>query len=147
MMIGRIQKEIDSIIQNPQEGVALIEDYNEGKAIFLMSGPKGTPYEEGIFKIIAVFKEYPFKPPELTFETKIYHPIICKKTGLICPCITAKDWIPTYTIVYLLEWLRNLRINPNIRNGHDREINNQCWREKDEFDLVATEWTRKYAAQ
>ena len=36
-------------------------------------GPKKTPYSDGIFKLKIFFSdEYPMKPPQVTFITKIY---------------------------------------------------------------------------
>ncbi len=40
-------------------------------------GPEDTPYSGGKFFIdIQLTSEYPFKPPKMKFETKIWHPNI-----------------------------------------------------------------------
>ena len=40
-----------------------------------MAGPQGSIYAGGTFRILCNLPEkYPFKPPEIKFETKIYHP-------------------------------------------------------------------------
>ena len=48
-------------------------------------GPPGTPYEGGVFKLeIRIPSKYPFEPPKMRFETKIWHPNISSQTGAIC---------------------------------------------------------------
>ena len=40
-------------------------------------GPKHTFYEDGVFYVdIAFPTDYPYKPPKIKFETKIWHPNI-----------------------------------------------------------------------
>lgn len=44
-------------------------------------GPPGTPYEGGIYKIdIKIPVDYPFRPPEMKFETKVWHPNVSSQT-------------------------------------------------------------------
>lgn len=38
--------------------------------------------------------EYPFKPPKITFKTKIYHPNIDEKGQVCLPIIQADNWKP-----------------------------------------------------
>lgn len=57
--------------------------------------PLMPPYDEGAFKIELIFPtEYPFKPPILTFKTKIYHPNIDEKGQVCLPIINAANWKP-----------------------------------------------------
>ena len=50
-----------------------------------IKGPEGTPYEGGIFQInIDIPRQYPFEPPKMKFDTKIWHPNISSQTGAIC---------------------------------------------------------------
>jgi ubiquitin-protein ligase len=50
-----------------------------------ITGPDGTPYEGGVFKIdIVIPSSYPFEPPKMKFVTKIWHPNISSNTGAIC---------------------------------------------------------------
>ena len=50
-----------------------------------LKGPEGTPYEKGVFFVdIKIPQQYPFEPPKMKFETKIWHPNISSQTGAIC---------------------------------------------------------------
>lgn len=52
-------------------------------------------YNKGAFKIQIDFPaEYPFKPPKITFKTKIYHPNIDEKGQVCLPIISAENWKP-----------------------------------------------------
>lgn len=53
------------------------------------------PYDKGAFRIEITFPaEYPFKPPKITFKTKIYHPNIDEKGQVCLPVISAENWKP-----------------------------------------------------
>ena len=53
------------------------------------------PYNKGAFKIEINFPaEYPFKPPKISFKTKIYHPNIDEKGQVCLPIISAENWKP-----------------------------------------------------
>lgn len=53
------------------------------------------PYDKGAFRIEIIFPtEYPFKPPKITFKTKIYHPNIDEKGQVCLPVISAENWKP-----------------------------------------------------
>jgi ubiquitin-conjugating enzyme E2 L3 len=57
--------------------------------------PEQVPYSKGAFKIeINYPAEYPFKPPKITFKTKIYHPNIDEKGQVCLPIINAENWKP-----------------------------------------------------
>lgn len=46
-----------------------------------ISGPPGTPYEKGQFIVdVKIPPEYPFRPPVMKFDTKVWHPNISSQT-------------------------------------------------------------------
>nr|XP_026692144.1 ubiquitin-conjugating enzyme E2 L5-like isoform X2 [Ciona intestinalis] len=57
--------------------------------------PECVPYNKGAFHIEINFPaEYPFKPPKITFKTKIYHPNIDEKGQICLPIISPENWKP-----------------------------------------------------
>lgn len=54
-----------------------------------------VPFNKGAFKVEINFPaEYPFKPPKVTFKTKIYHPNIDEKGQVCLPIISPEHWKP-----------------------------------------------------
>lgn len=63
--------------------------------IYLILPQDNPPYDKGAFRIEIIFPaEYPFKPPKITFKTKIYHPNIDEKGQVCLPVISAENWKP-----------------------------------------------------
>mmetsp|Transcript_19243 Transcript_19243/g.39228 ORF Transcript_19243/g.39228 Transcript_19243/m.39228 type:complete len:165 (-) Transcript_19243:130-624(-) len=50
-----------------------------------IDGPSGTPYEGGRYEVdVLIPRGYPFEPPKMKFNTKIWHPNVSSQTGAIC---------------------------------------------------------------
>ena len=75
--LGDIQKDSQSqILAQPVGGG---EDLSHMKASF--PGPPDTPYEGGTYVVdIKIPPEYPFRPPVMKFETKLWHPNVSSQT-------------------------------------------------------------------
>lgn len=105
--------------------------------------PDQLPYSLKAFRLRIDFpREYPLKPPTLTFTTKIYHPNI-SEDGLVClPLISKENWKP-YTKTYqVLEALNVLVSRPNLEEPVRLELADlltqnpkMFWKKAEEFTL------------
>eukprot|EP00939_MAST-03C_sp_MAST-3C-sp1_P002799 g2799.t1 len=108
-------------------------------------GPDGSPYEGGIFFLEIHFpKEYPFKPPKVTFKTRIYHCNI-SSAGAICLDILKDQWSPALTMSKVLLSIQSLMTDPNPRDPLEQRIANEYMADRRSHDLRARDWTRAYA--
>lgn len=61
-------------------------------------GPGDSPFQGGVFFLNIHFpSDYPFKPPKVSFTTRIYHPNV-NSNGSICLDILNAQWSPALTI-------------------------------------------------
>ena len=81
-----MRKEVVLLKKSPREGVQLsldVEDRLDQLSGAIM-GPPNTPYHGGVFQVkINIPVDFPFSPPEIRFQTKIFHPNV-DPSGNIC---------------------------------------------------------------
>jgi ubiquitin-conjugating enzyme E2 D/E len=76
-------------------------------------GPPDSPYSGGVFFVNIHFPpDYPFKPPKVSFHTKVYHPNV-NSQGSICLDILKDQWSPALTISKVLLSISSLLTDPN----------------------------------
>ena len=119
--IKRILQELAHIVRNPLDGVHVYPVSNRIDFWrIILCGPSGSIYEEGTFLLYAVFTDkYPNAPPEIRFQTPIYH---CNVTadGLIChPQLLRYGYSASLTIRDLLNKVKDLLRVPNPTDAID----------------------------
>lgn len=142
----RIMRELDTLAKDPIEGVTIGQ---VGDDIFhwhaQIQGPPKTVYEGGVYIVDIKFPfDYPLKPPECHFETKIYHPNITKD-GAMCLFILKKGWKPIENIGNVLKIIYSLLQTPDPEDPIDAEVGAQYTKDISAFNQIAIDWTKKYA--
>lgn len=144
----RIMRELEDTRNDENSGVTLKlqDESNIDKLIGTFNGPPDSPYEGGKFVVnIEVPAEYPFKPPKMQFQTRVYHPNISSQTGAICLDILKDRWTPIMTLKSSLISLQALLQSPEPDDPQDAIVAGVYKSNKEEFDRKAREWTKMYA--
>lgn len=104
-------------------------------------GPDNTPYFGGTFLVKFEFpSDYPFNPPKICFQTKIYHPNINRK-GEVC----VGTMTPAYTMSAILDVILDILKNPDSEDPLVAEIGVVLKQNPKIFQDKAQEWTLRYA--
>ena len=121
-----------------------------------MLGPRGTPYEGGLFTILAIFPDdYPIHGPEFKFENKIYHLNVDFKNNLGYICINSINaWRvsgqvpgkPSYTVKQALFDIFCLFYNQGVEGAYDEKMAQLYKNNPQKFNDEAKNWTQKFAS-
>ncbi|KAH6828011.1 ubiquitin-conjugating enzyme19 [Perilla frutescens var. hirtella] len=107
----RLQKELMALMMS--SGDLGVSAFPEGENIFkwtgTIEGGKGTMYEDLSYKLFLRFPlDYPFKPPQVKFETMCFHPNV-DQFGNICLDILQQDkWSSAYDCRTILLSIQSL---------------------------------------
>ena len=112
-----------------------------------IQGPPGTPYEGGTFILDFSFpSRYPFRPPKVTFKTKIYHCNI-NSDGYISLNILGSQWVSSSTIEKIFLSIQSFFNDCNPDDCLVPEIAAKYVNDRKEHDRVCRKWTKKYATK
>ncbi|SBS96679.1 ubiquitin-conjugating enzyme, putative [Plasmodium malariae] len=143
--------------ENVQEIDAHIKDSNIFEWVGFIKGPAGTPYEDGHFILdITIPNDYPYNPPKIKFNTKIWHPNISSQTGAICLDVLKNEWSPALTIRTALLSIQALlsdpqpgiyttNMNKRMHDPQDAEVAKMYKENYSLFLKTASVWTKTFA--
>ncbi|XP_030011023.1 ubiquitin-conjugating enzyme E2 D4-like isoform X2 [Sphaeramia orbicularis] len=133
MALKRLQKELGELQRDPPARCSagpVGDDMFSWQATIM--GPSDSPYNGGVFFLNINFPtDYPFKPPKVSFKTKVYHPNINSEGGGICLDILRSQWSPALTVS------KDDPLVPDIAYLYKSD--------RQKYNTMAKEWTQKYA--
>ncbi|ORZ14092.1 ubiquitin-conjugating enzyme/RWD-like protein [Absidia repens] len=142
----RISKELAEISLDPPSNCnAGPKGDNLYEWVATIAGPEDSPYAGGVFFLDVVFpKEYPFKPPKVSFRTRIYHCNI-NSQGAICLDILKDNWSPALTISKVILSICSLLTDANPNDPLVGSIAQEYILDREKHDTTARDWTKRYA--
>ncbi|KAI9840574.1 MAG: hypothetical protein M1830_007930 [Pleopsidium flavum] len=165
----RIGKELAEITREPPEGVtaSLVSESDVYKWRIVLEGPVNSPYavrnyadhlkaltntsyQGGRFNLLLTLPtEYPFKPPTLSFQTKIYHPNVSNddKGSMCLGMLRSDEWKPSSKISAVLKFARQILAEPMPDDAVEMTIADQYKNDRKEFDKTAKNWVKTYASK
>lgn len=146
MALKRIQRELAELGRDPPANCSagpVGDDLFHWQATIM--GPEDSPYSGGVFFLDIHFPaDYPFKPPKVSFTTRIYHCNI-NSNGGICLDILKEQWSPALTISKVLLSICSLLTDANPDDPLVPDIAQLYKNNRTQHDATAREWTAKYA--
>ncbi|KAJ8078708.1 hypothetical protein PM082_012991 [Marasmius tenuissimus] len=144
--LRRIQKELRDLNDNPIEGLRVeAKDDNLFEWSCAIVADSTSPYKGGTFLFtLTLPQNFPFKAPNVVFQTKIYHPGI-NEEGSICVPVLRDEWKPSVSLSTVLSIIQEKVNNPSPDDPYEPEIAALLKNDKSKFLATAKEWTKKYA--
>ncbi len=114
--IPRLQRELNELKNDPPFmcSAGLINNKDFFNWQVTIAAPEDSPYCGGLFLVDVSFPtSYPIEPPEIWFQTPIFHPNIHPEEGNVAPGFLKRVWTPRLTINKFLLLLIALLNNPH----------------------------------
>ncbi|XP_077177085.1 ubiquitin/ISG15-conjugating enzyme E2 L6 [Paroedura picta] len=143
----RVGKELDDIRKSGFRCLSDIEVDETNVLLWkLLLVPDYRPYNKGAFRIEISFPcEYPFKPPKITFKTKIYHPNVDEEGQVCLPIISNENWKPATKTEQVIQALITLVNEPEPAHPLRADLAEEFTKDYNSFLCNAEDHTCKFS--
>lgn len=108
--------------------------------------PDAPPFSKGAFKIDIQFPaEYPFKPPKISFKTRIYHPNVDEKGQVCLPIVAAENWKPATKTDQVIQALVALINEHEPEHPLRGDLAEEYLKDRKKFMKNAEDFTKKHS--
>jgi len=130
----RLQKDLRELGDAQYETMKTIfDDPNNIMVFHLVIKPDEGMYTMGTYRFkFEVPSDYPYKPPKVKCEAKIYHPNIDLE-GNVCLNILREDWKPVLNLNAICVGLQYLFLEPNADDPLNKAAAEILRRNRDQF--------------
>lgn len=147
MVSRRIQREFDSLIKDLPEGVTHIKMVHDDEVVWKMvvASPKESVYEGAPFVVSVKFgTNYPYTAPNVSFETKIFHPNVTFKGEICKEALGLDSWSMTSTVRMFIPVLRNFLSEPDVSNPLNPDAAIEYAKGMDTYRATVKRWLQTY---
>jgi len=151
MAEARILKELEELHIDPPDFISAgpINDDDIYHWEAIIDGPDDSYYKNGVFLLdIKIPKEYPFKPPNCKFKTKIFHPNISPDSGYICiNILKPQNWNPSLTISNILMSIMALLYSPKFDDALYGKARDLYQESEQKYKETIQQWIKEYSGK
>ncbi|KAL5368298.1 ubiquitin-conjugating enzyme [Cryptosporidium parvum] len=136
----RIVNDINKLRKEVYQGIRVMPfSQNMMYCQAIINGPKDTFWESGTFNLIMQFsEEYPTKPPDVRFLSKMFHPNIYPD-GRICLDILQNQWSALIDIASVLTSIQSLLSDPNPNSPANTIASEMYVKERNKYNSKVLE--------
>lgn len=138
----RIQKDL-ALVEAEEDAASVSFPNPDDLTEFILSvSPKKGPWSGGVFDFsFRVNPDYPYSPPKVLCETKIYHPNVSFYDGKVC--LGMRDWWrPVHDVSTVIHGLVGMFYEPVVDIPVNVQAADLLKENQEQFQRVVT-WTRR----
>ena len=143
----RVVRELEELAKLPPDTNCFIIPSNHDIRVWtaVIVGAPESIYHGGIFYVSIVLpKDYPFRPPRMTFLNRIFHPQV-NEEGKISLDVLRKGFVPQLTVQRILWGLCRCLRDPMLRYFLENSAKEVFLKKEGNLKEIALEYIEKYA--